>query len=72
MANNTYQFCMWRLRDSHIAGGHVVPFGLMTLKSIDGVKGGVCLNGGACLAHIEFGPQGVSVPISRGSPPTFT
>jgi hypothetical protein len=49
-----------------------MPFGLMTLKFIDGGKGGACLNGGACLAHIEFVPQGVSVPISRGSPPTFT
>jgi hypothetical protein len=49
-----------------------MPFGLITLKFIDGGKGGVCLNGGASLAHIEFVPQGVSVPISRGSPPTFT
>ena len=72
MASITYQFCMWRLRDSDIAGSHVVPFGLMTLKPTGGVKGGVCLNGGACLAHIEVVAQGVSAPISRGSPPTFT
>ena len=72
MVSNTYQFCMWRLRDSHIAGGHVVPFGLITLRPTGGVKGDVILNGGACLAHIEFVAQGVSVPISRGSPPTLT
>jgi hypothetical protein len=72
MASNTYQFCMWRLRDSNIADGHVMPFGLITLRPIDVVKGGVCLNGEARLAHIEFGVQGVSVPISRGSPPTST
>ena len=72
MASTTYRFCMWRLRDSNIAGGHVMPFGLITLRPIDGVKGEVCLNGGACLAHIDFEVQGVSVPISRGSPPTFT
>ena len=72
MASTTYQFCMWRLRDSNIADGHVMPFGLITLRPIDGVKGEVCLNGGACLAHIDFEVQGVSVPISRGSPPTFT
>ena len=72
MASITYQFCMWRLRDSDIAGSHVVPFGLMTLKPTGGVKGGICFNGGARLAHIEVVAQGISVPISRGSPPTFT
>lgn len=72
MASNTYQLCMWRLRDSNIASGHAMLFGLMTLKPTGGVNGGVCLNGGACLVDIEFVAQGVSVPISRGSPPTFT
>jgi hypothetical protein len=42
------------------------------LRPTGAVKGGIVLNGGACLADIEFVAQGVSVPISRGSPPTFT
>jgi hypothetical protein len=66
MASNVYWLCMSGQCDSRVARGHVVPFGLMSLKPTDGVRGRVCLT------HIEFGAQGVSVPISRGSPPAFT
>jgi hypothetical protein len=67
MASNVYWLCMSGLcDDTRIARGHAMPFGLTSLKPTDGVRGRICLT------PIEFGVQGVSVPISRGSPPTFT
>ena len=66
MASNVYWLCMSGLCDIPVARDRAVPFGLMSLKPTDGVRGRICLT------PIEFGVQGVSVPISRGSPPTFT
>ena len=49
-----------RLRDNNIAHGHAMPIGLMPQsKSNIGVLIGVTV----------FLAQGISVPISRGSPP---
>lgn len=63
--NRNMQFNTTRLRDMFFAYiGHAMPFGLGVFhKKVDA---GV----GICVAPLFIGADGLSVPISRGSPPT--
>ena len=61
MANNTHLlYASTRLRGLEVAYGHAMPCAAPTWVICD-----ACIR---MLAHI-FGTSGISVPISRGSPP---
>jgi hypothetical protein len=65
MASDTQQYCMYiaRLRgDFAVAQGRVVPSGLVK----------PCITSGILQVPVELFAQGLSVPISRGSPPIST
>lgn len=66
--NRNMQFNTTRLRDMFFAYiGHAMPFGLEVFsKKVDAGVAGV----GICVAPLFIGADGLSVPISRGSPPT--
>ncbi len=65
MASATQQHCMYivRLRgDFAVAQGRAVPSGLVKL----------CITFGILQVPVELFAQGLSVPISKGSPPIST
>lgn len=66
--NRNMQFNTTRLRDTLFAYiGHAMPFGLGIFhKKVDAGVAGV----GICFVPLFIGADGLSVPISRGSPPT--